>query len=233
VTRPRRQGRYGDFLVNAQGEDVVAGIRNTEPLSALGSKSPRSTRSSWGSSPGLKRTTGTCATPNSPSSKASCGCYRHASASERAAPRSAWQWTWVDDPAIALTHAEALQRTSAEHIEAVLHPQFAHNSSPVLAKGLAASPGAAVGAVCFTADDAAAAAARNEHVILVRNETSPRTCTACSRRRHPDREGRPGQPRCGCRSRLGKPAVVGAEALRISASDKLFRVGDTVVREGT
>ena len=55
----------------------------------------------------------------------------------------------------------------------MLHPQFAGTDLKVIAKGLAASPGAAVGQVYFTADDAADAAERGEKVILVRNETSP------------------------------------------------------------
>ena len=139
----------------------------------------------------------------------------------------------VDDPAIALTHAEALQRTTAEHIEAVLHPQFADNSLPVLAKGLAASPGAAVGAVCFTADDAAVAAANNQRVILVRNETSPEDVHGMLAAEGilTARGGLVSHAAVVARG-WGKPAVVGAEALRISAADKLFRVGDTVVREG-
>ena len=52
-----------------------------------------------------------------------------------------------------------MQRVTAEHLEQVLHPQFAGGGHAVLTKGLGASPGAAVGRVYFTADDAAAAAA--------------------------------------------------------------------------
>ena len=63
-------------------------------------------------------------------------------------------------------------RVTADHLDQVLHPQFAETGK-VLAKGLAASPGAAVGKVYFTADEAADAAERGEKVILVRNETSP------------------------------------------------------------
>ena len=63
-------------------------------------------------------------------------------------------------------------RVAAEHLDQVLHPQFA-GKGKVIAKGLAASPGAAVGKVYFTADDAVDADERGEKVILVRNETSP------------------------------------------------------------
>ena len=88
------KGEYGDFLVNAQGEDVVAGIRNTEPLSALSGQLPRgSTPSCWPSSPASSPTTATCATPSSPSSRASSGCCRPGSASAPAGPRCGWRWT--------------------------------------------------------------------------------------------------------------------------------------------
>jgi pyruvate,orthophosphate dikinase len=72
---------------------------------------------------------------------------------------------------------EAIMRIAADHLDQVLHPQFA-GKGKVIAKGLAASPGAAVGKVYFTADDAADAEERGEKVILVRNETSPKTYTA-------------------------------------------------------
>ena len=74
-----------------------------------------------------------------------------------------------------ITKEEAL-RIAAEHLDAVLHPQFS-GSGKFIAHGLAASPGAAVGKVYFTADDAEAAAERGDKVILVRSETSLRTST--------------------------------------------------------
>ena len=85
---------YGDFLVNAQGEDVVAGIRNTEALDApAATASRRSTTSCWPSSTGSRRTTATCATPSSRSSRASSGCCRPGSASAPARPRCGWPST--------------------------------------------------------------------------------------------------------------------------------------------
>ena len=64
------------------------------------------------------------------------------------------------DAHIGLTRAEAVQRVTPEHLEQVLHPRLDDSDLPVLTTGLAASPGAAVGAVVFTADDAVTAAAR-------------------------------------------------------------------------
>src|SRR5208282_1973579 len=158
------KGAYGDFLVTAQGEDVVAGIRNTEPISELKKQFPRVHAE-------LLKIFGRLETHyrdmcdtefTIEQGKLWMLQTRVGKRTGRAALRMAVDM--VDDPAIALTHAEALQRTTADHIEAVLHPQFAENSLPVLAKGLAPSPGAAVGAVCFTADDAAVAAANNQRV---------------------------------------------------------------------
>ena len=74
---------------------------------------------------------------------------------------------------LGISKAEAVSRITEDHLDSVLHPQFAGSGYTVWAKGLGASPGAAVGQIYFTADDAAAAAARGEQVILVRNETSP------------------------------------------------------------
>ncbi|MEZ5259955.1 MAG: PEP/pyruvate-binding domain-containing protein [Ilumatobacteraceae bacterium] len=105
-------------------------------------------------------------------------------------------------------------RVTAEHLDSVLHPTFA-SAGKALAKGLGASPGAAVGAVCFTPTTLWPAQARSEAVVLVRNETRP------ERARHDGRQGiltargglvshaRPSSPG------LGTPAVVGAEAIKI------------------
>jgi pyruvate,orthophosphate dikinase len=119
---------------------------------------------------------------------------------------------------------------SADHLDSVLHPQFA-NKGKVLAKGLGASPGAAVGAVYFTADDAAAANERGEAVVLVRNETSPDDIHGmmASQGILTARGGLVSHAAVVARG-WGTPAIVGAEEVRISG--KQFTVGDTVVSEG-
>ncbi len=227
------KGAYGDFLINAQGEDVVAGIRNTEPLSALETEFPPIYTELMDIFARLEaHYRDMCDTEFTiEQGKLWMLQTRVGKRTGRASLRMAVDM--VDDPAIRLTHAEALQRITPDHIEAVLHPQFADHSAPVIAKGLAASPGAAVGAVCFTADDAAAAAERGEHVILVRNETSPEDVHGMLAAEGilTARGGLVSHAAVVARG-WGKPAVVGAEALRISAADKLFRVGDTVVHEG-
>ena len=227
------KGAYGDFLINAQGEDVVAGIRNTEPLSALETEFPPIYTELMDIFAKLEHHyRDMCDTEFTiEQGKLWMLQTRVGKRTGRASLRMAVDM--VDDPAIKLTHAEALQRITPDHIEAVLHPQFADHSAPVIAKGLAASPGAAVGAACFTADDAAAAAARGEHVILVRSETSPEDVHGMLAAEGilTARGGLVSHAAVVARG-WGKPAVVGAEVLRISAADKLFRAGDTVVREG-
>ena len=129
-----------------------------------------------------------------------------------------------------ITREEAIMRVSDEHLDSVLHPQFA-NKGKVLAKGLGASPGAAVGAVYFTADEAAAANERGEQVVLVRNETSPDDIHGmmASKGILTARGGLVSHAAVVARG-WGTPAIVGAEEVRISG--KQFSVGDTVVSEG-
>jgi pyruvate,orthophosphate dikinase len=129
-----------------------------------------------------------------------------------------------------ISKKDALMRVAAEHLDQVLHPQFA-NKSKALTKGLAASPGAAVGAVYFTADDAAAAAGRGEAVILVRSETSPEDVHGMMVAKGilTARGGLVSHAAVVARG-WGTPAIVGADSVHIDG--KMFTVGDTVVREG-
>ena len=121
-------------------------------------------------------------------------------------------------------------RASAEHLDQVLHPQF-KNKAKALTKGLAASPGAAVGKVYFTADDAVTASERGEAVILVRSETSPEDVHGMMVAKGilTARGGLVSHAAVVARG-WGTPAVVGAEAVHIAGNQ--FAVGGTVVKEG-
>ncbi|MFM7494357.1 MAG: putative PEP-binding protein, partial [Acidimicrobiaceae bacterium] len=129
-----------------------------------------------------------------------------------------------------ISKKEALMRVNAEHLDQVLHPQFI-NKTKAVAKGLAASPGAAVGKVYFTADDAEAAAKRGEAVILVRSETSPEDVHGMMVAKGilTSRGGLVSHAAVVARG-WGTPAVVGADSVQIDG--KLFRAGDVTVREG-
>src|SRR3989440_179695 len=156
------QGAYGDFLVNAQGEDVVAGIRNTEPLSALQTRFPKIYKELIQIFERLERHyRDMCDTEFTiEQGKLWMLQTRVGKRTGMAALRMAVEMT--RERRIKLTKAEAVQRVTAEHLDQVLHPQFAKGDVPVIAKGLGASPGAAVGKAYFSADDAAAAADRGE-----------------------------------------------------------------------
>jgi pyruvate,orthophosphate dikinase len=225
------KGEYGDFLVNAQGEDVVAGIRNTEPLSALKDKFPKIHAELLAIFVRLERHyRDMCDTEFTiEQGKLWMLQTRVGKRTGRAALRMAVEMT--TDPGIRLTRAEAVQRVTAEHLDQVLHPQFAGTGHVVLTKGLGASPGAAVGRVYLTADDAAAAAERGERVILVRTETSPEDVHGMLAAEGilTARGGLVSHAAVVARG-WGKPAVVGAEKVRIAG--RSFTVGATVVNEG-
>ena len=225
------QGSYGDFLVNAQGEDVVAGIRNTEPLSALEDKFPRVHKELLDIFARLEsHYRDMCDTEFTiEQGKLWMLQTRVGKRTGAAALRMAVDMT--KDRRIKLSRAEAVQRVTAEHLDQVLHPQFAGTGHLALAKGLPASPGAGVGAVYFTADDAVAATERGEKVVLVRNETSPEDVHGMmvAEAILTARGGLVSHAAVVARG-WGKPAVVGAEAIRISYDT--FTAGDTTVRKG-
>jgi pyruvate,orthophosphate dikinase len=225
---------YGDFLVNAQGEDVVAGIRTTLDLDDLGEHFP-----------GVKDELLDIFDRLEAHYRDMCDTEftiergklwmlqtRVGKRTGRAALRMAVDMTkrgrrrgW------SISRDEALLRINEDHVEQVLHPQFASADVQVIASGLAASPGAAVGKAYFTADAAAEAAARGEKVILVRNETSPEDVHGmqASQGILTARGGLVSHAAVVARG-WGIPAVVGADALRIKGAS--FTVGDTTVSEG-
>lgn len=226
---------YGDFLVNAQGEDVVAGIRNTEDLDALHREFPVVHAELMSIFKRLEHHyTDMCDTEFTIDQGKlwmlqtrvgkRTGAAALKMAVEMTKPSGKGKGAWK------ITKREALMRTTAEHLDQVLHPQF-KSKTKALAKGLAASPGAAVGKVYFTANDAVDAAARGEAVILVRNETSPEDVHGMMVAKGilTARGGLVSHAAVVARG-WGTPAVVGADAVHIAGSQ--FTVGNTIVKEG-
>ena len=224
---------YGDFLVNAQGEDVVAGIRNTLDLDDLGEHFPGvkdELLDIFGRLEAHYRDM--CDTEFTiERGKLWMLQTRVGKRTGRAALRMAVDMTRRSSRGWSISREDALLRINEDHVEQVLHPQFASADVQVIASGLAASPGAAVGKAYFTADAAAEAAARGEKVILVRNETSPEDVHGmqASQGILTARGGLVSHAAVVARG-WGIPAVVGADALRIKGT--AFTVGDTVVSEG-
>ncbi len=224
-------GSYGDFLINAQGEDVVAGIRNTLPLSDLKETFPAIFHELEAIFERLERHyRDMCDTEFTiEQGKLWMLQTRVGKRTGAAALRMAVDMT--TDDRMNLTKEEAIMRVTGDHLEGVLHPQFAKTDAKVIATGLAASPGAAVGHAYFTADDAAAAAERGERVVLVRTETSPEDVHGmiASAGILTSRGGLVSHAAVVARG-WGKPAVVGAESIQIDG--RSFIAGGVTVREG-
>ena len=222
---------YGDFLINAQGEDVVAGIRNTEDLDHMAKHFPEIHKELLGIFDRLERHyRDMCDTEFTiDQGKLWMLQTRVGKRTGAAALRMAVDMT--KDRRIKLSREEALMRVAAEHLDQVLHPQFAATNLKVIAKGLAASPGAAVGKVYFTADDAADASDRGEKVVLVRSETSPEDVHGMmvSEGILTSRGGLVSHAAVVARG-WGTPAVVGADSVKIEG--KQFTAGGVVVHEG-
>jgi len=226
---------YGDFLVNAQGEDVVAGIRNTEDLNALKKKFPKIHSELMEIFARLERHyKDMCDTEFTiEQGKLWMLQTRVGKRTGAAALRMAVEMTkptGVGKKAWKISKTEAITRVAADHLDQVLHPQFATKSMSI-AKGLAASPGAAVGQVFFTADRAEAAALSGNDVILVRAETSPEDVHGMMVAKGilTSRGGLVSHAAVVARG-WGTPAIVGAESVKISGDS--FTANGVTVKEG-
>jgi pyruvate,orthophosphate dikinase len=226
---------YGDFLVNAQGEDVVAGIRNTEDLDHMKLHFPKIHAELLQIFARLeKHYRDMCDTEftieqgklwmlqTRVGKRTGAAALRMAVEMTKGSGKGKERWK--------ISKEEAVMRVTAEHLDGVLHPQFA-TKGKVLATGLAASPGAAVGKAYFTADSAEAAAKKGEPVILVRSETSPEDVHGMMVAKGilTARGGLVSHAAVVARG-WGTPAIVGAESIKISGAS--FSVGAVTVKEG-
>ena len=223
---------YGDFLVDAQGEDVVAGIRATQPLDEMADIFPvchgqlldalHTIENHWRDMCDVEFTI--------EDGKLFVLQTRVGKRTATAALRMAVDM--VDEGLI--DRREAVLRVDPTQLDQVLHPRF-DPSVPVevLTVGLGASPGSAVGAVCFDADDAEARRAAGQRVLLVRTETSPDDLHGIIAAEGilTVRGGLVSHAAVVARG-IGKPAVCGASAIRIDPVARVLHVGETVVAEG-
>ena len=223
--------RYGDFLVNAQGEDVVAGIRNTEPISDL----PKTA--------GLEQ--------------AGKDLYRVFEILEdHYADMMDLEFTiqegklWMLQTRVGkrtalsalkvamqmyeegrITKEQAIMRVAPEQLDQLLHPQFDTSAKyEVIAKGMNASPGAAVGAVVFSSDAAVAYKEADKPCILVRWETTPDDLKGMVAAEGilTSHGGKTSHAAVIARG-MGAPCVCGAEALKIDAKHKVVTISGTDV----
>ncbi len=220
---------YGDFLVNAQGEDVVAGIRNTTPIAELHDVMPEVAdeldkvfvilENHYHDMCDIEFTI--------EQGKLWMLQTRVGKRTARAALKIA-----VDMVAEGLiTKEDAIARINPEQLDQLLHPQFDIDADyDVLTKGLNASPGAAVGEIVFTADSAEEAALEGRSVILVRWETTPDDLhgMVAAKGILTSHGGKTSHAAVVARG-MGKPCVCGAEALRIDAAGKKVSIAGTDV----
>ncbi len=223
---------FGEFLVNAQGEDVVAGIRDPEPLDKMAEWLPKAhtefveycdkLEAHYGDMQDVEFTVerGTLYVLQTRRGK------RTAAAAVRVAVEM------VDEGL--LDPDAALWRVEPDQLNQLLHPTIDPDATlDVIARGLPASPGAAVGKAVFDADRAAQLGADGEDVILVRRETSPDDfhgmvaavgiLTA--------RGGMTSHAAVVARG-MGKCCVAGAKEIAVDADNRLFEVNGTTVQEG-
>jgi pyruvate,orthophosphate dikinase len=226
------KGVYGDYLPNAQGEDVVAGIRNTLPLHELRRLNPDAYRQLLDIMKKLERHYRDMCDIEFTIEKRKLWMLqtRVGKRTGGAAVKMA-----VDMANEGLIKREqAVLRVEADHLDQLLHPQFDPKADvDVLAKGLNASPGAAVGAVVFDADTAAELGENGEAVVLVRRETNPDDLHGMIAARGilTSHGGKTSHAAVVARG-MGKPAVCGAEALKVDYAKGEFVVDGTRVKEG-
>ena len=215
---------YGDYLANAQGEDVVAGIRITEALDQMGNEFPECHRELIAVMDRLE------------------GHYHdmcdieftieqgrlfilQTRVGKRTAVAALRMAVEMEQEGL-IDKREAVLRVQPQQLDQLLHPQFDPAASyDVLAKGLNASPGAAVGKVYFTADDAEAAGLAGERVILVRPETSPEDLHGMIAAEGilTSRGGLVSHAAVVARG-MGTPTICGAEMIDIDLARKRFSV---------
>ena len=165
---------YGEFLVNAQGEDVVAGIRTPQPISELNTSIPSVYEQFVDTAEKLETHYKDMQDMEFTMERGKLFMLQTRNGKRTAAAALRIAVDMVKEGL--LTREEALMKIDPKQLDALLHPTFdpkALKAATAIAKGLPASPGAACGQVFFTADDAVAAHKSGQKVILVRTETSP------------------------------------------------------------
>ena len=223
---------YGEYLLNAQGEDVVAGIRTPQKIETLKDALPEVYDQFLGYGQMLEKHYKDMQDLEFTVERGKLYMLQTRNGKRAAAAAVKIAADMVEEGLI--DKAEALQRIEPAQMEQLLHRQIDPTATlNVIARGLNASPGAATGKAIFTADKAAELGAAGEKVILVRPETNPDdvhgmlvaegVLTA--------RGGATSHAAVVARG-LGKPCVAGCEMLKVDVDGLMFTAGDVIVREG-
>ncbi len=225
-------GLYGEFLINAQGEDVVAGVRTPEEMERLGRYMPEVLEELRAVADRLEKHFGDMQDLEFTVQKGKLWLLqtRTGKRTGRAMVRIA-----VDMVAEGIIDARAaVERVDPEKLSEMMYPRIDPDAKPVvLAKGLPASPGAVVGKVVFTANEAKQEAAKGENVVLVRTETSPEDIHGMKSAVGilTERGGMTSHAAVVARG-MGKPCITGCHAIKVDLARGRFTAGDQVVRRG-
>ncbi len=223
---------YGEYLRNAQGEDVVAGIRTPQPLARLGDEMPDAFRGLTDTMALLEGHYREMQDIEFTIERGTLYVLQTRTGKRTAAAAVKVARDLVDEGLI--DRDEALRRIDPDQLDQLLHPAIDPAAErTVIARGLNASPGAAVGAAVFDADRAAERGKDGEDVILVRQETTPDDIhgVVVAQGVLTARGGMTSHAAVVARG-LGKPCVAGAEEIEVDAAQRLFRAAGVEVREG-
>jgi pyruvate,orthophosphate dikinase len=223
---------YGEFLVNAQGEDVVAGIRTPEPIDQMAQRLPQAYEDLLRTQALLERHFRDMQDLEFTVERGKLYLLQTRTGKRTAAAAVRIARDLVHEGVI--SKPEALQRVPAKQLDQLLHPVIDRASKPQsIAKGLPASPGAASGMVVFDADVAESRGARGESVVLVCDETTPEDFhgMVAARAILTARGGMTSHAAVVARG-MGKCAVVGCDSIRVDAGHRRFTVGEIEVTEG-
>ena len=225
---------YGEYLLNAQGEDVVAGIRTPEPISHLQEQMPDVYQQFVDIATKLEAHYRDMQDMEYTIERGKLYMLQTRNGKRTAAAALKIAVDLVEEGV--LSEEEAVLKVEPKQLDTLLHPNFdaaAVKKAPVIAKGLPASPGAATGGIYFTADEAAEHGKNKEKVILVRRETTPEDIEGMdfSQGILTVFGGMTSHAAVVARG-MGRAAVVGCGALKIDEEAKTLTVGDKVYHEG-
>lgn len=222
---------YGEYLINAQGEDVVAGIRTPVPIAALEQAMPAIYDEFCDIALLLEKHYKDSQDIEFTVERGKLYILQTRSAKRTAAAAVCMAVDMEQEGLISET--EAVKRVTPGQVEQLLHPQVDPNVKyEKIAKGLPASPGAAVGVVVFDADEAAERGEKGESIILVRPETTPDDIHGLFAAQGvlTSHGGMTSHAAVVARG-LGKPCVSGAEMVKIDLVKEIFTVGDVTVKK--
>jgi pyruvate, orthophosphate dikinase len=226
------QGVYGDYLQNAQGEDVVAGIRNTVSLDQLESIDKKSFGELMQIMATLEGHYRDLCDIEFTIERGKLWMLQTRVGKRTAAAAFVIANHLIDEGVISVD--EALERVTGGQLAQLMFPTFDTSGKPKrLTKGIAASPGAAVGKVVFTAKAAVEANAKGEKVILVRRETNPDDLPGMIAAQGilTSRGGKTSHAAVVARG-MGKTCVCGADEMAVDITGGKFRIGNVTVAEG-